>query len=338
MRTRARWSRCPRKQWRSAVPARVYAPEPLRIVQMALEVQAVGVPLWRAVRQLEQNNLTELVQTLAESNPDNSAADQIWKHLATERNVRALLERPTIDFATINPLLDRMPTEQAVGILLKTLVESEQRGTRMSVFRRLVGMGSTAIPGMLELLKDERWYVQRNMLAMLNELQYVPTSFTPGEFARHDDARVRREAVTLWLRVPTDIERAIVAALKDTDERVLRIGVAAALRNTPESSVPLISSRLAQENLPADIRLQLVRLLGQVRNPLAVDALMKLTVSGKTFWGGIKIAEKTPYMLVALSSLAANWDRDPRARAVLDRAAKSRDPEIASAARAEKKA
>ena len=107
--------------------------------------------------------------------------------------------------------------------------------------------------------------------------------------------------------------------------------------NTPESAVPLISIRLAQENLPADIRIQLVRLLGQVRNPLAVDALTRLVVAGKSFLGAIKLAEKSPYMLVALSTLAANWHRDPRAQVALERAAKSKDPEISAAARTEKK-
>jgi hypothetical protein len=40
-------------------------------------------------------------------------------------------------------------------------------------------------------------------------------------------------------------------------------------------------------------------------------------------------------MLVALSMLAANWHRDPRAQAVLERARKSKDSEISAAARTE---
>lgn len=317
------------------VAAARFSPEPLRIVQMALEVQAVGVPLWRAVHKLEQQHIGELVEMLLAVEHQNTTAAQIWQHLATERHVTTLLNRPSPDFKIIHPLLDRMAPEAVIDVLLKTLVASEQRSTRMGVFRRLVGMGDAAVPRMLELLNDERWYVQRNMLAMLNELQHVPTAFAPGDFAKHTDPRVRREAVALWLRVPTDVDRAIVTALKDTDERVLRVGVAAAQTSTPEAAVPMISSRLAQENLPADIRIQLVRLLGQVRNPLAVDVLTRLVVSGKSFLGTLKLAEKTPFTLVALTTLATSWHRDPRAQAVLQRAAKSRDPEISSAARTE---
>jgi hypothetical protein len=336
--TRALQSMSTESVGQGAAAAR-HAPEPLRILQMALEVGAVGVPFWRAVRQLElKNQIAEMVEALSAVEGENPAAQQLWNHLVNEQTVQALLRRHNIDFAVVTPLLDRMDADLAVSLLLQTLVESELRGTRMNVFRKLVGMGETAVPRILELLNDERWYVQRNMLAMLNELQHVPVSFAPGEFTKHNDARVRREAVALWLRIPTDVDRAIVTALKDSDERVLRLGLAAAQRTTPEAAVPLISNRLLQENLPADIRLMLVRLLGQVRNPLAVDALIKLVVAGKTFLGGIRFTDKTPFMLVALSTLAAHWHRDPRAQPVLERAAKSKDSEISAAARTERKA
>lgn len=315
------------------------APEPLRIVQMAIEVEATGLPFWRAVRQLELSHQTaELVQVLLAAAADNRVAQELWQHLASERNLLALLNEPVVDFTVVNALLDRMDEAVARDILLKTLVESELRGTRMGAYRRLVSMGDVAVPSILELLKDERWYVKRNMLAMLNEMQYLPTSaFSPAEFARHADARVRREAIAMWLRVPTELDRAIIAALKDADERILRLGVTAAQRSCPEAAVPFIANRLAQEQLPSDIRLQLIRLLGQVRNVLAVDALLKLVVAGKTLLGGIKLADKTPFMLVALHTLAGHWSKDPRVARVLQRAGKSKDSEIRAATRAEAK-
>ena len=312
--------------------------EPLRIVQMALEVQAVGVPFWRAVRQLELNGDTSTIVLALQGIPeDNPVAGQLWQHLASERNVAALLKLPAVDFNVVNALLDRMDPAAATDILLRTLTESELRGTRMGAYRRLVSMGDTVVPSILQLLQDDRWYVQRNMLAMLNEMMHLPTTFSPAEFARHTDARVRREAIAMWLRIPTESDRAIIAALKDADERVLRLGVAAAQRGCPEAAVPFITNRVGEQRLPADVRIHLIRLLGAVRNPLAVDALLRITTSGKTLLGAIRLAEKTPFMLVGLYVLAGSWSRDPRARAVLDRAVKSKDPEISAAARTEAK-
>jgi hypothetical protein len=313
-------------------------PEPIRIVQMALEVGATGVPFWRAVRQLELNNETgELVKILMQVPEQNDVTRALWSHLASERNVIQLLRQSTVDFAVVNPLLDRMTPQTATDILLMTLVQSELRATRMGAFKRLVSMGDIALPSILALLRDDRWYVQRNMLAMLNEMKYVPTEFSLAEYARHADARVRREAIAMWLRIPTELDRAVIAALKDSDERVLRLGIAEAQRSCPEAAVPFISNRLNEHNLPADVRIHLIRLLGQVRNPLAVDVLLRMTTAGKTFLGGIRLAEKTPFMLVALYIMAGHWSKDPRVRAVLDRAAKSRDPEVSVAARSEMK-
>ncbi len=312
-----------------------YAPEPLRIVQMAVEVDAVGVPLWRAVTELEDaQRISELVDILMAAPLENKTAQQLWQRVGTESSIRSLLGQSNINFDVINALLDRLPTDRAIDILLHTLTESEDRHTRMAAYRRLVATGESAVSRIIALLHDERWYVQRNMLAMLNEMQHVPTQFSPGNFARHTDVRVRREAIALWLRMPTELEQAIVAALKDSDERILRLGVAAAQRTTPESAVPLISTRIVQEQLPADIRIRLIRVLGNVRNPLAVDALGKLIIGGRSFFGlgGIKLAEKTPFMLVALTTLANGWQRDARARAMLERAQRSKDPEIRAAA------
>jgi HEAT repeat protein len=315
-----------------------YLPEPLRIVQMALEVDSEGVPLWRAVAELEEGGELAMLLNAMKAAPENSVvARSLWNHFATEEKVRDLLSGPQMDFAIVGALLDRLPQQRVIETLLQTLVEAEQRATRMAIFRRLVSLGEAAVPAIVARLQDERWYVQRNMLALLGEMQHVPTTFSPAELARHSDVRVRREAFNLWLRIASERDRAIVGCLAEQDERILRMGVSAAQQGCPEAAVPLIGSRLAQENVPADLRVQLARLLGQVRNPMAVDVLLKLASSGRAFLGGIKLAEKSPLMLTALATLASSWSNDARVRPVLKRAARSKDPDIARALRTESK-
>ena len=309
-----------------------YAPEATRIVQMAIEVQSVGTPFWRAARILEQTRLGDLIAIMLSASPDNPVAEQLWQRLANEANVRALLARDVVDFSAVGPLLDRMPADSGIVIMLDTLVESESRATRMGLFKRIVAMGPDFREQLVERLMDERWYVKRNMLAMLNEMQVVPSRFSPADYARHGDARVRREALQLWLRVPGEQERAIMAALREADDRGLRIGIAAALKEgTPEPAVPVIANRLSDRNLTTDIRLQLVRLLGQVRTPLAAETLLKVVVAGKTFLGAPKFAETTPLLLVALTTLAQRWPDDARVKAVVQRARTSKDPDVTAA-------
>lgn len=314
-----------------------YLPEPLRIVQMALETDAVGVPLWRAVKEMEESGeLGLLLVTLKSVPEDGLVATVLWDYFATENKVRELLSRPQLDFAIVSMLLDRLPKDRVIEMLLQTLVEAEQRSTRMAIFRRLVSLGDVAVPALVARLSDERWYVQRNMLAIMGEMQHVPKTFSPAELARHDDVRVRREAYNLWLRMPAERERAIVSALAEPDERIVRLAVQAAQHGVPDAAVPLIGGRLT-ENVPADLRLQLVRLLGHVRNPLAVDVLLKFVVAGRALLGGVKLADKSPLMLTALTTLASNWANDARVRPALDRAARSKDPDVIRALRTESK-
>jgi hypothetical protein len=181
-------------------------------------------------------------------------------------------------------------------------------------------------------MSDERWYVLRNMVALLNEMEYVPTGVAVADLARHPDVRVRREAADLWLRMASDRERAIITCFQDSDDRVVRLGIAAAEQRCPEAAVPFIAARLAQESVEPDTKVQLVRLLGQVRNPMAVDVLLKNVISGKSLLGSTKLADKSPIMLAALSTLAETWRHDQRVTDVLARAAKSKDPAIRAAA------
>lgn len=310
--------------------AQAHAPEPLRIVQMAIEVESVGVPFWRAVHALEHGDgLAELVRVLQAASPGNSVVRVLWQHIATEAAVRRLLQRDVVDFEVVGALLAQLATDRAVEILLDSLTDAESRATRMGAFRRIVALGAAAVPAVTSRLSDDRWYVQRNMLAILNEMAELPTSFSPAVYARHDDARVRREALQVWLRVPHERERAIAACLKESDDRALRSGLAAALQHgTPEAAVPLIAARLADVTVTTDIRLQLVRMLGQVRSPLAVDALLKVAVAGKSLFGAPRLAETTPTLLVALTTLAEKWPNDPRVKPVLDRARAAKDSDV----------
>jgi hypothetical protein len=308
-----------------------FFPESIRIVQMALEVDSVGVPLWRAVEDLERTNLMALLETLRTAPENNRTAQEVWQRLAGEQSIRTMLTRPHVDFQTVNALLDRIPVPVATEILLDTLVNSEVRSTRMGVFRRLVAIRDPAIPAILQRMSDERWYVLRNMVALLNEMEFVPTGVAVADLARHPDVRVRREAADLWLRMSSERERAIITCFQDTDDRVVRLGASAAKTRCPEAAVPFIAARIAQRTLATDTKLQLVRLLGHVRNPLAVDVLVKTAAAGKTLLGATKLAEKSPVVLVALNTLAQHWKQDPRARDVLARAAKSKDAEIRGA-------
>ena len=331
--TRALESLAKRPQTLTSTAKTRYLPEPIRIVQMALEVDSVGVPFWRAVAEvLETDGIGPLVAALEDAPPQSNVASQLWVHLATPERVEELLARDNIDFVALYRVLDHMNHAVTAPILMRTLTDSESRAARMGVFKRLASLDVGALePLVLEGLKDERWFVRRNMLALLNEKEtYVP-GVSPAPHARHTDARVRREALQLWMRSPIERDRAVCIALADADERALRGAIAEAQRRCPEAAVPLIAKRLT-DPLPSDLRVSLIRLLLGVRNSTALEALLKVASSGKTLFGKPRLAPKSPEMLAALAVLSATFAKEPRVAALVVRAKKSADAEIRSAA------
>jgi hypothetical protein len=330
--TRALESLARRPQSASSAAHTRYVPEPVRIVQMALEVDSQGIPFWRAVTEVVQHEgIGPLVSALDETGPENKAAAALWEHLAEPARLREYLNRDVIDFNALGKVLDWMDPAVAAPMLMDVLTESHARSTRMGVFKRLAGFDFLVVePLIVKNLGDDRWYVRRNMLALLNEMGAYTEAISPAPHAKHADARVRREALQLWMRSPNERDRAICIALADQDERSLRSAVAEAQKRCPDAAVPLIAKRL-QEDLPIDLRTQLVKLLIGQRNAVALDVLMRTASSGRTLFGKPKLAPRAPESLAALSVLAQTWPAEPRVAALLARARKSSDAEIRAA-------
>ena len=333
--TRALISLARREVTLAATAKTRYLPEPLRIVQTALEVEVTGVPLWRAVAEvIEQQGVTPLVAALRDVRPENKAGTALWQHLASPESVRSILGRDAVDFSALSPVLDRMDQRELAPLLLDVLIESGTRDTREGVFQRLTEIDLEVLePYIARHLRDERWFVSRNMLALLNQKRAFSSAVSLAQYARHTDVRIRREAVEVWMRSPHERDRAICVALADQDERILRAAVAEAQQRCPDAAVPLVARRV-REALPVDLRAQLIQLLAGQRHPLALEALVRSASSGRNFLGRLKLAAKSPESLAALSVLAQTWPGEARVATLLGRARKAKDPEIRAAVEA----
>lgn len=309
--------------------------EPLRLVQMGVEIGAGGVPFTRAVDALvaagRVDDLHAVIDGATEPNP---AVDSIWRRLETADHVRRVLTTDPIHFDSLDRVLHRLPQSTVISLLLDRISESESRATRMGVFLRLVRIGLPVAPAALERLRDPRWYVLRNMLALLHEIDAWPVTFSALPYAQHEHATVRREALPIAVRIPAERDDAICLALDDTDERAMRIGINAA-RETglPDIAVPIVLRRLADAGLSSDVITSLLRLLSRHGTPEVAAALVDYVQHGRTLLGRPRLAPRSPEMLAALASLAAIAPDDARSRSALELARASADPVVRQAAR-----
>lgn len=315
------------------------ATEPDRLVAMALEVDSVSQRVLDAAgRVVQEGRLGRLLDALDEVPDSQWAAAAVWARIATADVVRALATREPVDFKTLERLVPRVGSSAAPP-LLDALAQAATRGTRRGLLAELVKMGPGIAPLVLQRLDDPRWYVTRNLLALLEELSPLPPGFSAAAYLRHSDPRVRWQAVKVQVKLPAERDAALAAGLQDQDARTLRLalGLSVALQSCPDAAVSSLAAHAVDRALPTDLRVLAIRVLGYARAPAALATLLRLTAGGRTLFGREKLPPRSPELLVALAALAAGWRGDARARVTLARAAAARDPEIRAAAQAEQR-
>src|SRR5437879_4931710 len=287
----------------------------------------------------------DILKAAAESSQEaiSHSLVRLLSKLAVHAETGAAPVRPQAD-AALREQVQRLlagwtlpdPTPGAYGAALQriALAAPESRGARRGLLAQLAKMGAEIAPLVIARLDDSRWYVTRNLLALLEELGPPPPGFSAAPYMQHADARVRWQAVKLQLKLPGGRDEALVAGLRDQDPRTLRLALslAVALQASPDAAVPLLVNRATDRTLAGDQRALAVRCLGYTKAPAALETLLQLTAGGRTLFGRERLAGKSPELLVALAALAPGWPDDPRARARLGIAASSTDGEIRHAA------
>ncbi|MEX0979897.1 MAG: hypothetical protein WDZ89_02315, partial [Gemmatimonadota bacterium] len=308
-------------------------PGATRVLQTALEVDAWGPTLEKAVSELlDDGRIGFVLQTLDGAPADNRVAERLHAQLTTPFQLRKLLTSGDMSGDSLRDLVERIGPE-AIDPLLDFLTESESRATRRKVFDCLVRLGAPAGAKAVEWLEDPRWFVQRNMLALLQQIDPLPEGFLPTPYLTHPDPRVRREGFPLALRVPALRDRALALAVRDADERLVRMALLELQRRLPEALVPLVVEHVIESGAIAELRPLGIRTLRGSSAPLALDTLLRICSGGRTIFGRPKLAPSSPELLAALSVLASAWRDDDRAAAVLKRAAVSGDADVRAACR-----
>src|SRR5207249_2199469 len=151
------------------------------------------------------------------------------------------------------------------------------------------------------------WFVVRNLLVVLDALPALPDGFSAAPFKGHADARVRREALKLALKVPAERERTLIGALRDADPRTARLALTAALDNCPAAAVPLVAGVARDARAASEIRILAIKVLGRTRQPAALAALLALTDGGTTWRGRPKLPARSLEVVAAVMALAAGW-------------------------------
>ncbi len=301
-----------------------------RVVQTAIEVGSSGPRVEKAIRQLLTTGKFETILNLLDKAPEGPAASSLREWIGTASSISITLERDQVDFALLDRLIALVGIPSAEP-LLSALEIAESRSVRYQLISRLKQLGPAIVPALVTRLDDERWYVLRNILFLIDEVAELPPGYSVSSLAAHADPRVRRYALKLQIKDEDERSNALAAALSDSDPEIVRLGLNGMQREIPATLIAVVERMATDRATESDVRVLAIRALSRSNSPSALGALISLVDGGKSFLGKARLAPKSPEMLAALRALAIGKHADSEVASIIARAATSGDTEIRDA-------
>ena len=308
---------------------------PERVLKMGLELDEKAAGLLEAGDQMIRSERFRALADLLEAAPeDNRLAEELWRKLAVPDVARRLLASEPPGFPLLERLVEVAGPELG-PVLLDALASdrAESRPYWRKVFNLLVEVGRPVAPLIPDRLDDPRWFVRRNLLALLRELPFPPDGFSASPYLDDEHPQVRAEALPLALALEEERPEALRRGLDDDDHRVVSLALSAAEAGRPADVDDLLAELATDGSRAGSHRIRAVRLLADAAGEEALEALLELTWTRHWFFWR-KLAAPDRLMVEAVSSLARGWPDEPRVKPVLEAARASDDERVRRAAAA----
>ena len=151
---------------------------------------------------------------------------------------------------------------------------------RKSLAAALVALGPPAVAPLIAMLKDERWYVVRNMVSIIGELRCADCVLALKKPLYHNDVRVRKEAIRALMKIGG--ESAILTLLplvEETDEGVARHAILSLGLMRSREAVPVLLRLLERRDLllkELGVKKEIVAALGRIGDRRVTGPLLKM--------------------------------------------------------------
>ena len=301
-----------------------------RLVMMGLELEMMGSMVALALQELKGDRLVELLGFLEAASDQSQVAEVMWRDVATGQTLTQLLAEDEPNFETVDRLIARVGVGAAEP-LLNALQEARRTNIRDALVQRLGALGPIIASAVVARLDEDRPGATAQLLSVLNDIGVCPAGLSVAPFLAHSDASVRGEAYRLAVRHDRDLDEAILAALAESDTRLLAIGLTAAEQQAPAAAETLLRQHAVDRELPVQLRVKAVRALSRCRTESALDALIRAATQ-RRWLVRRTIAPPSPVVVEALACIRDRYRHLPKARDILELAEASEDRKIRAAA------
>jgi hypothetical protein len=176
----------------------------------------------------------------------------------------------------------------AIRALLVALTEEENRSRRRRLYDFAVSLGPAIVPEARTFLRDERWFVVRNMIVLLREVQDRTSVRDIRRCADHADLRVRLQAIKTLLTYDSALPRTLLdRAINDPDPKLAETAIMlSASYGIKEAVDPLL--RMVSERdllgMRKQTRMHAIRALGELAEARALDGMQQFFTDSILPW------------------------------------------------------
>ncbi|MGE4491164.1 MAG: HEAT repeat domain-containing protein [Syntrophotalea sp.] len=214
--------------------------------------------------------------------------------------------------------------------LIERLTEENDPLARKFLSTALVEIGTPAVPDLLRIMTDERWYVIRNIVAILGQIgsQHAVPYLKP--LLWHKDLRIARESVRALARIGGAQALEALLQLIDSGQQDLypQAIIALGIMRDPMAVSKLVGIMTCRDPFrkKTEMKIAAIKALGRIG---CIDAAPDLERMAKRrfFWSDRRRAALRIQAIAALGQIRA-----PASRPVLETISQERDQRIAQCA------
>jgi len=198
--------------------------------------------------------------------------------------------------------------EFSIPLLLDTLKDTEDRAVRMKIIDVLIRIGHTAIPEIEAFLSAREWYVRRNGIYILGEMEVAASIDKIGALISDEEEQVQIAVIESLTKIGGDkikphiekglnsqYKKVVLAAMKNLDKETARKRLGDVLEW-------LRSRKGIPDEKHEHMRTEAAVVAGLLGDDIAVDQLVKV-IHEKSFFKGKLLEPTKKAALMALAQI-----------------------------------
>jgi HEAT repeat protein len=180
--------------------------------------------------------------------------------------------------------------DSMIDPLLEVLADEQDMTSRKALIELISSSAHDYIPELGARLTDHRWYLVRNVVAILGSTHSSEALPFLQRTLRHSDARVRRETIRALAGIRGPLAGSMLAAaLNDADAQNVQaaaryLGLVGAMSAVPALEQVALGESLGNHETP--VRVEAIGALAKLGSPTSVAVMNELTRKKGLFGGG----------------------------------------------------